>query len=84
MIGIIGTEEYKRRYDSRRLKGEFKKSREYKYQLIIPEHKYARMELEYPIEVHDIQKGENRQGVVWRPNKGTKIYRRIRRARFKE
>lgn len=82
VTGIMLTSLYKKRYNSNRVMDQFSNSSKCKYQLIIPMHEYARVELLEPIVVHDVEKGENRQGGVWEANEGTVVYQGLKNARF--
>ena len=82
--GIMKTEEYKRRYDRKRLYEMFKESREGEYQLIIPMREEARRELLEPLEIHEYKQidGENRQGGVWEPSERSRMWERLREVRY--
>ncbi len=85
VTGMMKSKYYKKAYNSKRLMVQYKdNSGECAYQLIIPQHKYARLELANPIEMHkyDAASRENRQAGVWKAVEGANIYDELKEARF--
>ena len=80
--GVCKTRVFNRLYERQRLKGEYKHSKEYKYQAIIPMYDYARLELETPAHVHEPIAGENRWSGFWTPHKCTELLKIIKKPVF--
>lgn len=79
VTGIIETKIFKKRYQRERLKVEYVHSKGYEYQCIIPENRYCRKELKERIEV---PKGKEMRIGMWRPERGSEIYERLRTAQY--
>ena len=52
------------------------------YQMIIPMHPHARLELQDPVEVPEYKVGENRQGGLWSPKESQSLWDQLINARF--
>ena len=84
VTGIMGTREYKRQYNKKRVMEYFKESGEGEYQIIIPMREDARRELREPLEVHEYKNGnkETRQSGVWEPCEESRLWERLRDAEY--
>lgn len=88
VTGVMSTKRFNKKYPKQRLKSEYKHSREYDYQAIIPSHEYARLELKTPLVVHN-QSRQNRPSLserrafgLWTPYKGAPILKELRNPVF--
>jgi hypothetical protein len=75
--GVMKTKEYNKQYQKQRLKSEYRHSKKYQYQAIIPSHEYARLELETHLIVHDQVLSECRWSGLWTPYNGASILRNL-------
>jgi hypothetical protein len=84
VTGIMGTREYKRQYNKKRVMEYFKESGEGAYQLIIPMREDARIELKEPLEVHEYRNvnKETRQSGVWEPCEESRLWERLRDSEY--
>jgi len=80
--GIVETERYKKEYNHKRVMDHFVESKDCKYQMVIPMNENARRELKEPIRMHEYERGENREGGVWRAREGASIYEGLQNAEY--
>lgn len=84
VAGAMTTAEYRAAHPELSETEQFQESSVCGYQLVIPMHKGARLELETPIPVHKQATGEQRVAGVWEPAEGASVYEALRGARFIE
>lgn len=82
VAGVLDTRSFVRRYKCATKNDQFRNSKPFDYQMVIPMQPYARLELEEPIEMHGPMKGEQRVLGAWKPAQGAPIYEKIKHARF--
>jgi hypothetical protein len=80
---IMRTSCFKKKYQRQREMEQFKdNSIICEYQMIIPMHPHARLELQDPVEVPEYKVGENRQGGLWSPKESQSLWDQLINARF--